>query len=525
MDEQRPMMEDGRPADAIIPGPPHAPPLFPQSPSRRPGPPPPRGPFGFAFLAWLVIIAATIGVLAYTYLGARSAPEDLDDTVATTLFRIQARYLVGASEMYGQGALLLGQSQQLDVGSVEQRQRFVILAAELAGLDAARDRLARLEDDIAEARERTEDDKKPFELSDEQAEVQRILSELYAADQTDAGSSSEGAGEPNIDALSGSERELLVKQLGWTGELALVPRGAVPADRRAEVIESARRTFITVFTIAILGGLAGLAGLVGLIIAIIFVALRRLTSGVRRSLYHHGIYAETFAIWMIVFWGSITLLSELFPGSLIASFAAFVISLVALAWPVLRGIPFRQVRADIGWVGGRLGAGEIAMAAAGYAMTLPLLALGILLTVVLMMVQTALAGEPAPFEPAGGPAHPIISDIAAGGVWLVLQVLLIGCVAAPIVEETFFRGVLYRHLRDATRHLGPALSIAIGTLVNAFLFAVIHPQGWVAVPALMSLAIGFTLMREWRGTLLVPMLMHGLSNGIVLGMLTLILSY
>jgi membrane protease YdiL (CAAX protease family) len=78
-----------------------------------------------------------------------------------------------------------------------------------------------------------------------------------------------------------------------------------------------------------------------------------------------------------------------------------------------------------------------------------------------------------------------------------------------------FRGVLYRQLREASCRLGPTLSVIVsGTLVS-FVFAVIHPQGLLAVPVLMALAYGFTIAREWRGTLLPAMVAHGINNGLV----------
>ncbi len=102
------------------------------------------------------------------------------------------------------------------------------------------------------------------------------------------------------------------------------------------------------------------------------------------------------------------------------------------------------------------------------------------------------------------------------------MVLLLAAVAAPVVEETMFRGVLYR-APCATRRasLGLLLSILVSATVNAFVFAVIHPQGWVAIPALMSLAYAFTLMREWRGTVIPSMIMHAVSNGLVMTLLIL----
>jgi membrane protease YdiL (CAAX protease family) len=103
--------------------------------------------------------------------------------------------------------------------------------------------------------------------------------------------------------------------------------------------------------------------------------------------------------------------------------------------------------------------------------------------------------------------------------WARLQVLLLASVIAPIVEETMFRGVLYRHLREASSRLGFVLSILVSAVLVSFVFAVIHPQGLEAVPLLMALAFAFCLMREWRGTLLPSMIAHGINNGLVLSLL------
>jgi membrane protease YdiL (CAAX protease family) len=49
----------------------------------------------------------------------------------------------------------------------------------------------------------------------------------------------------------------------------------------------------------------------------------------------------------------------------------------------------------------------------------------------------------------------------------------------------------------------------------SFVFAVIHPQGILGVPMLMTLALGFTVARELRGSLVGAMAAHGLNNGLV----------
>ena len=102
---------------------------------------------------------------------------------------------------------------------------------------------------------------------------------------------------------------------------------------------------------------------------------------------------------------------------------------------------------------------------------------------------------------------------------MMLFVVLTACVAAPIVEETMFRGVLYRHLRDLTGGWQRWISIGFACLLNALIFASIHPQGALGIPMLMTLAIGFSLVREWRDSLFGPILMHGLNNLVVTSML------
>ena len=54
-----------------------------------------------------------------------------------------------------------------------------------------------------------------------------------------------------------------------------------------------------------------------------------------------------------------------------------------------------------------------------------------------------------------------------------------------------------------------------GVALNAFIFAVIHPQGWAGVPAIMAIATTMCSLRAFRGTLIAPMTAHALNNGLV----------
>jgi membrane protease YdiL (CAAX protease family) len=221
-----------------------------------------------------------------------------------------------------------------------------------------------------------------------------------------------------------------------------------------------------------------------------------------------GVYAETFAFWMLLFLGMNLLLGQVLASvespaaPFLAALLAMFGSLAALAWPVVRGVPFREVRSDIGLHAGRGPLLETLAGVGGYAIALPLLAAG----AIVMLILTRI------FEGQGTPSHPAVEGIASAGPLGILAVFLLACVAAPVVEEIMFRGVLYRHLRDATGRAGVALSFAGSALISSVLFAAIHPQGLLFIPILAGLAIGFCITRELRGSLWPCMVAHALTN-------------
>lgn len=477
---------------------------------------------GHAIIAWIgIVLACAVAVLMQRAPAEPSTSADGDDPMGVVLMKIQARHLVASGQWLKDDRKALYEQAQdlLNVGSVGQRQRFVILAAELAGTEEARRVLMELEAELAEPPLGD-----PPELSEAQTDIQALLHVMYGVkargDESD----------PASDRLTDDQRDLLVQRLGWFGRLALAPREAqMQADRKAMLAPAYRVSLVLLVAVA-LGVLVGFAGSVGLVVTGVLMVVGKVRSGVVSGAGPHAIYAETFAIWMVVFFGlqAVAGLVAASPGMqahhLALAAAAVFVSLGVLLWPVLRGISWRQIRTDIGWTLGRQPVLEPVFGVAGYAMVLPLLAAGVVIVFVLMMIQTALAGPVPTFAPAGGPAHPIITELAQGHWWAKVQVLFVAVVAAPIVEETMFRGVLYRHLRDASARMGIVLSILLSTFINTFVFAVIHPQGWVAMPALMALACGFTLMREWRGTVVPSMIIHAINNAVVMTFLILLVA-
>jgi membrane protease YdiL (CAAX protease family) len=334
------------------------------------------------------------------------------------------------------------------------------------------------------------------------------------------------AGQWRPFAPDSEEAKFLQQQFGWFGKLALSP-GQAPPDKgtilpRAEVDRDNQRTFLAMMG-AVVVGLGMLAlGFCALVVLTILAAMGTIKSNVQCGSYHHAVYAETFALWMVLFVALqiVTGLTAPRGWQLGAAGLGALISLIVLAWPVLRGLPWRTVRADIGLTSGRAPLLEPLFGFGSYLASLPILAVSLLLVLFLLAIvgglQTLLPDNGNPFEPTGGPTHPIIESFVRPSWSGLLQIFFAASIAAPIVEEIMFRGFLYRHLRETTRGLGTALSFIASALVGSFIFAVIHPQGIVLVPALMALAFGFTIAREWRGTVYPGMIAHGVHNGLLM---------
>src|SRR5439155_15917757 len=103
---------------------------------------------------------------------------------------------------------------------------------------------------------------------------------------------------------------------------------------------------------------------------------------------YSGIYAETFAVWLVLFIG-LQVIGALLPAGrfqLLQMSLLMLLSLAALAWPVWRGVPWEQVRLDTGLYGGRGPVREAASGIVCYVAALPLLAGGLIVVFVLMQL-------------------------------------------------------------------------------------------------------------------------------------------
>jgi membrane protease YdiL (CAAX protease family) len=305
-------------------------------------------------------------------------------------------------------------------------------------------------------------------------------------------------------ALDNTQRAGLVAHYGWFGRLALGYGQPADSPARREAIAPAIRMVLATWALIGAGGLGVLAGVILLVLGIIFYA-----RGVLRPHYHPrpgwtSVFLEGFAIYL----GGMGVLGlglrALWPKApLSAEWILLILLPVVFLWPRFRGVSWGELWGGLGW---NRGAGvwrEIGAGVAGYVAAMPLLAVGIVLVVYL----SKLAGEQ--------PVHPIVYE-ARGGWVHILGLYLLACVWAPVVEETMFRGALYHHLRQRWGWI-------ISTLVVAFIFAIIHPQGGVALPVLGSLAIALATIREWRGSIIGCMTAHALNNAVAVTLLVIAL--
>jgi membrane protease YdiL (CAAX protease family) len=128
-----------------------------------------------------------------------------------------------------------------------------------------------------------------------------------------------------------------------------------------------------------------------------------------------------------------------------------------------------------------------------------LFAFGIGLAELITVVVTAIIGHQ--------PASPDQVDPCVRGMWFALTGPVV-VLLAPLGEETFFRGFLYRGLRRR-------LSVWPAALVSGALFGLIHFQGWsflLIVPSLVMVGVGLALVFEYRQSLVASMTAHATFN-------------
>ena len=324
--------------------------------------------------------------------------------------------------------------------------------------------------------------------------------------------------QPGARGISDEACAKVIKAMGPTGKTLVAQ--AKGDQEELDRLAAAGAVLLVVLVLALLiGGVLALGGIAALVVFLVMASLGKTKGiGAMDELWSH-VYAEMFAVWMFAYLGlahAPRMLLEIWEGygnnvpgldfRLALSVAATIAAAaLALWWGTRRGLSLRSIMTAVGLR--RFVAMDIVWGVVCWSMGIALLIVGVMLA----MVLSNIFGDG--HMRASHPIQQMVEDSGATGLFLTY---ILACVCAPIGEELFFRGALYRNLRQSFGRWGAVGSVVIAMAVSSVLFAAIHPQGLIFIPVLASLAVAFCIMREWRGTINASIVAHAINNAVVL---------
>ena len=318
------------------------------------------------------------------------------------------------------------------------------------------------------------------------------------------------------NGVSEEERGRFRRELGWFSQL-FAEKGTPEKFPNGDAIRA--QGLIMALSIGVLALVAFVAFLTGCVLAVLALVNRR--QGKLSFAFSFGarparVFLESFAIFLAGM--ALSNLGAWMVHWLFQPVGMGLTVILALWWPVCRGWRWREVRRSLGWHRGRGFFREIGAGFVGYLGMLPIVGAGILCTLLLSLAMGAIHAQEAGDAIGAAPdpvTHPVVG-LMLGGLRAKVFVLVLGAVLAPLLEETFFRGAFFRALRSRW-------GLVFSGLLSGLIFAALHPQGVVAIPALTAMGFGFACIREWRDSLIAPMTAHAINNGLLIGMLAMAL--
>lgn len=311
--------------------------------------------------------------------------------------------------------------------------------------------------------------------------------------------------------LTPEQRDLLIKHHGKLGEIALTFKDPDTGPRAKLMAGGERLLFLLVF--AGLGGIFVLiAGFVLCPLAIIMFATGRWRTRFIPPAPGGSVFLETFAVFLLAFLClklATDLLISAYPlgpnrhWPMYVSLAAQWLLVPAIFWPRLRGMSASAWSSAAGLHAGRGVAREIFAGIVGYLAGIPLLLLAIGVTAVLVILRQALNQDAPP------PNNPIKDFLEQADMTEQLLLALAAVAWAPLVEETIFRGGIYRHLRSRLHWI-------VAAVFSALIFGLMHGYDPILLLPVITLGFNFALMREWRGSIISCMTAHALHNGAIM---------
>ncbi len=373
-------------------------------------------------------------------------------------------------------------------------------------------------------------------IIDEDAELVRGLLELYD-------SSDETLARDPSSLLTNEQRSGFIGRHGLYAELAL-SLGDAEAPARAKARTDGLKLMGLLIVFGVYFVVAFLTGLVLLVVLCLMAGNGRL-----RRKFEPGpiadarelaaaadgppakpVWLETACLFMVSFLlfsvGSSLLLSG--PRRMWVALGLQTCSALIIGWPMLRGYSFARWRREIGLAAppsarrpGERGSvfKEIGMGLIFYYAGVPVLVFVALLAIVVMVLKDLVMESIFGVKPSPLPTNEVGEILAHGSVGLVVAIFLLAVVWAPIVEESIFRGALFRHLRS--RRWGAVASV----LLTACAFSLMHGYPLVGLIVVGFLGALFAVMREFRNSIIPSMTAHLLHNFTALVMILMLLHW
>lgn len=404
---------------------------------------------------------------------------DLPDPMAAGLARTMIRI----------GAALRASDPSAPVGQfVEALAQNAPTAADQIGVVIAAGELQ----DAAEARRRLAALDARTDLTDDLRADAAVLAKLYA--------------DPP-GAIEDAERQRLIERHGRLGRIALT-FGRGPSAERDELLGGGVQILVVVGFVVLFGIGALIASLILFPMAIAGVVSGRIRGAFVPPAPGGTVFVETFALFLAGFLG-LKFLAGAFASlaapdatwPIYATLGAQWLLVPILLWPMARGMTPSAWRSAVGLVPGRGVAREIVAGLVGYLALVPLYIGAVVVTALLVLARSLFTKDSTP------PANPGLDLVSMGEPGLQVLLAFMAVCWAPLVEELLFRGGLHRHLR--TR-----LPLLVVAPASAVLFALMHGYDVIIMLPVVALGVAFSLLREWRSSLIASMTAHALHNGV-----------
>ncbi len=376
--------------------------------------------------------------------------------------------------------------------SPEDLVRTILMSGEYEGPEAALDRIAALEIELLGT------DEESLDATSRELVVAELgaLKTIYT----------DGA-----DSIGRPMRDQLVARYGVLGQAAITHGMEHDDPMRRPIVTGFGWIMVLLFGMMGLVGFGFLAGMVLLILGIVNMASGKMKFRFEKPEPGGSVFLETYALFLAGFAvlsiGMLALSVKVNPNLAGLALPLQWILMLVPAWALLRGMGFQQWRRAIGLYSGEGVLKEIGCGIVAYIAAVPLFLFGVLISLVVLIVQGAMAsGSGGPIE---APSNPIFDLISDGPVFVVVVVFALATVWAPITEELIFRGALFRHLRGR-------LHWVLAAVVSALLFAYMHSYGPLLVGPIIALGFMFAFMRQWRGSIIAAITAHFLHNATVM---------